>query len=174
MAATGRGPRGALRVFASIPLILPEWTVSSSQADRLRADHPRRLHRGARQGCRRRRARQGERKHRRDFPQELERCADFNLRDCLDSADASATGLFYLNIHGRQALTSLVDSLTNPSRVIRVRWPCHRLVHFRRLTLSTLRKRSSTCSSASSTSRRPHGTPLAVRSYRVSPSADAR
>ncbi|GAA6003547.1 TORC2 complex subunit TSC11 [Rhodotorula paludigena] len=31
----------------------------------------------------------------------------------------SWSGLFYLNIHGRQALTSLVDSLTNPSRVIR-------------------------------------------------------
>lgn len=33
----------------------------------------------------------------------------------------SHAGLFYLNIHGRQALTSLVDSLTNPSQVIRVR-----------------------------------------------------
>ncbi|GAA6053956.1 hypothetical protein JCM3770_004640 [Rhodotorula araucariae] len=31
----------------------------------------------------------------------------------------SWSGLFYLNIHGRQALTSLVDSLTNPSQVIR-------------------------------------------------------
>ncbi|GAA5917264.1 hypothetical protein JCM5296_000314 [Sporobolomyces johnsonii] len=31
----------------------------------------------------------------------------------------SWSGLMYLNIHGRQALTSLVDSLTNPSRVIR-------------------------------------------------------
>ncbi|GAA5975076.1 hypothetical protein JCM11641_000022 [Rhodosporidiobolus odoratus] len=29
------------------------------------------------------------------------------------------SGLFYLNVHGRQALTSLVDSLTNPSKVIR-------------------------------------------------------
>ncbi|GAA5864925.1 hypothetical protein JCM8547_004239 [Rhodosporidiobolus lusitaniae] len=31
----------------------------------------------------------------------------------------SWSGLFYLNIHGRQALTSLVDSLTNPSQAIR-------------------------------------------------------
>ncbi|GAA5842816.1 hypothetical protein JCM11251_001496 [Rhodosporidiobolus azoricus] len=31
----------------------------------------------------------------------------------------SWSGLFYLNIHGRQALTSLVDSLTNPSHTIR-------------------------------------------------------
>ncbi|GAA5909150.1 hypothetical protein JCM6882_001203 [Rhodosporidiobolus microsporus] len=31
----------------------------------------------------------------------------------------SWSGLFYLNIHGRQALTSLVDSLTNPSQTIR-------------------------------------------------------
>ncbi|GEM10208.1 cytosolic regulator Pianissimo [Rhodotorula toruloides] len=31
----------------------------------------------------------------------------------------SWSGLFYLNIHGRQALVSLVDSLTNPSQAIR-------------------------------------------------------
>ncbi|BGP18107.1 hypothetical protein JCM10213v2_006158 [Rhodosporidiobolus nylandii] len=31
----------------------------------------------------------------------------------------SWSGLFYLNIHGRQALTSLVDSLSNPSQAIR-------------------------------------------------------
>ncbi|GAA5902766.1 TORC2 complex subunit TSC11 [Sporobolomyces salmoneus] len=31
----------------------------------------------------------------------------------------SWSGLMYLNVNGRQALTSLVDSLTNPSRVVR-------------------------------------------------------
>ncbi|GAA6063262.1 hypothetical protein JCM10212_004996 [Sporobolomyces blumeae] len=31
----------------------------------------------------------------------------------------SWSGLIYLNVHGRQALTSLVDSLTNPSRIVR-------------------------------------------------------
>ncbi|GAA6004172.1 hypothetical protein JCM10207_002465 [Rhodosporidiobolus poonsookiae] len=48
--------------------------------------------------------------------------AEERVRACAGIVGAwlkSWSGLFYLNIHGRQALTSLVDSLSNPSQAIR-------------------------------------------------------
>ena len=52
-----------------------------------------------------------------------------SLRQQLSRSELRCTGLMYLNIHGRQALTSLVDSLTNPSRLIRVRPPLRQPTH---------------------------------------------